>query len=125
MLKAAKELGDKLIVIVNNDVQQKLKKGKIIMQEEERLEVVKAMRYVDEAMIAVDDDPTVSKSIETIALRYSNYKIVFGNGGDRKDPSLIPEVPICEKYGITMEFGVGGNDKPNSSSNINRLLGRE
>ena len=124
-LKAAKELGDKLIVIVNNDVQQKLKKGKIIMQEEERLEVVKAMRYVDEAMIAVDDDPTVSKSIETIALRYSNYKIVFGNGGDRKDPSLIPEVPICEKYGITMEFGVGGNDKPNSSSNINRLLGRE
>jgi cytidyltransferase-like protein len=125
MLKAAKELGDKLIVIVNNDVQQKLKKGKIIMQEQERLEVVKAMRYVDEAMIAIDDDPTVLKSIEAIARRSMQYKLIFANGGDRKDPSLIPEVPVCEKYGITMEFGVGGNDKPNSSSNINKLLGRE
>jgi hypothetical protein len=83
------------------------------------------MRYVDEAMIAVDEDPTVLKSIEAIARRSMQYKLIFANGGDRKDPSLIPEVPVCEKFGITMEFGVGGNDKPNSSSNINKLLGRE
>lgn len=125
MLKAAKERGDTLIVIVNNDVQQKLKKGKVIMEEGERLAIVKAIRYVDDAVIAVDSDPTVCKTIETIARQYSNHTLIFGNGGDRKDPGLVPEVPVCEKYGITLEYGVGGNDKPNSSTNINKLLGRE
>jgi len=125
MLQAAKQIGDKVIVIVNNDVQQKMKKGKVIMEETERLAIVKAIRYVDDAVIAVDADPTVCKTIEKIAQQYPGNTLIFGNGGDRKDPSLVPEVPVCEKYGITMEYGVGGNDKPNSSTNINKLLGRE
>ncbi len=125
LLRSAKALGDKLFVIVNNDNQQLLKKGKIIMRQDERMEVVAAVRFVDRAVLSVDQDPTVKATIEMIAKENPGYEIIFANGGDRKDPSLIPEVPVCEKYGISMVFGVGGNDKPNSSSNINKLLGRE
>ncbi len=125
MLKAAKALGDKVVVIVNNDFQQKLKKGKIIMGEEERLEIVKSIKYVDDTFLSIDQDPAISKSLEKIAADNPDFDIIFGNGGDRKAPHLIPEVPTCEKYGIEMVFGVGGNDKPNSSSNINKLRGME
>ena len=124
LLESAKRLGDSLLVIVNNDKQQKLKKGKIIMKEGERMVIVKAMRYVDEVFLSIDDDRTVIKSLERIAQDYHNLNIIFANGGDREFEN-IPETRICEKYRISMKFGVGGNDKPNSSSNINRLLGLE
>jgi cytidyltransferase-like protein len=125
LLCEAKALGDLLFVIVNNDKQQILKKGKIIMTQDERMVVVAAIRYVDKAVLSVDQDPTVRATIEMIARENPGYEIIFANGGDRKDPSLIPESAVCEKYKISMEFGIGGNDKPNSSSNINKLLGRE
>jgi cytidyltransferase-like protein len=125
LMRDAKALGDLLFVIVNNDAQQLLKKGKIIMEQDERVEVVNAIRYVDKAVLSVDQDPTVRMTIEKIAQENPGYEILFANGGDRKDPSCIPEYPVCEKYGIKMVFGVGGNDKPNSSSNINKLLGKE
>jgi cytidyltransferase-like protein len=125
LMKAAKALGDRLVVIVNNDKQQMLKKGKIIMSQHERVEVVKAIKYVDEAVLAIDEDPTVRATLEMVAQRQAGHEIIFANGGDRKDPSLIPESAVCDKYNIKMEFGVGGNDKPNSSSNINKLRGAE
>jgi cytidyltransferase-like protein len=125
LMKAAKALGDRLVVIVNNDKQQMLKKGKIIMSQHERVEVVKAIKYVDEAVLAIDEDPTVRATLEMVAQRQAGNEIIFANGGDRKDPSLIPESAVCDKYNIKMEFGVGGNDKPNSSSNINKLRGAE
>jgi len=125
LLKEAKSSGELLVVIVNNDKQQMLKKGKIIMSENERMEVVQSIRYVDRAVLSIDNDPTVKATLEMVAKEYINDKIIFANGGDRKDPSLIPETPVCEKYNINMIFGVGGNNKPNSSSNINKLMGLE
>jgi len=124
-LESAKDLGDKLIVIVNNDHQQILKKGKIIMNEHERLQIVSCIRFVDEAVLSIDRGPSVMETLERFAKQHSDARIIFANGGDRKDASLIPEVPICEKYCIEMLFNVGGNDKPNSSSNINKLLNLE
>jgi cytidyltransferase-like protein len=125
LFKEARSLGDTLVVIVNNDRQQMLKKGKIIMREEERMEVVKSVRYVDRAILSIDQDPTVCATLEYIAREYPGDQIIFANGGDRKDPSLIPETAVCEKYKIASVFGIGGNDKPNSSSNINKILGLE
>ena len=125
LVKAAKALGNYLIVIVNNDRQQMLKKGKIIMGESERLEIVKSVKYVDEAVLSIDNDPTVRATLEMIAKKHAENEIIFANGGDRKDPSLIPESSVCDRFDIKMEFGVGGNDKPNSSSNINKLRGAE
>lgn len=125
MLKHARQLGDKLVVIVNNDVQQQLKKGKIIMAEDERQEVVSAMRDVDEVVVSVDQDRTVCRSIESVAKRYAGETLVFANGGDRASTKDIPETEVCSRYHIEMQFGVGGTDKPQSSTNINRALGHE
>ena len=125
LIKTAKSLGDELLVLVNNDKQQILKKGKIIMEEDERLEIVKAIRYVDHVFLSVDEDPTVKASLAAIATKFADYKIIFANGGDRKDKKLVPEAPICEEFGIEMLFNVGGNEKANSSSDINKRLGLE
>jgi glycerol-3-phosphate cytidylyltransferase/D-beta-D-heptose 7-phosphate kinase/D-beta-D-heptose 1-phosphate adenosyltransferase len=124
MIEGAAALGDMLVVIVNNNAQQIIKKGKIIQDEADRLRVVKALRVVDDAMIAIDDDRTVAASLEAVAQKYPDHDLIFANGGDRK-PDFVPETPICEKYQIAMEFGVGGDNKADSSSRINVELGLE
>ncbi|MEM7276437.1 MAG: adenylyltransferase/cytidyltransferase family protein, partial [Actinomycetota bacterium] len=125
MIEAGDALGDHLIVIVNNNDQQQAKKGKVIIDEQDRLRLVKALRVVDEAMIAVDDDRTVSQSLRRIAEKHSDhYDLVFANGGDRK-PDFVPEAATCEEFGIRMVFDLGGSEKADSSSRINLELGVE
>lgn len=125
MIEAAAEHGDFVVVIVNNNAQQMIKKGKVIIDEADRLRVVNALRAVDDAFVAVDDDRTVVASIEAIARKYPDDKLVFANGGDRASGALVPETPICEKYGIEMIFDMGGSEKADSSSRINVELGLE
>lgn len=125
MVKHAKQLGDKLVVIVNNDKQQRLKKGKIIMPEDERQEVVTALRDVDEVILSIDEDRTIMKTLEHVGQKYSGHKIIFANGGDRSSVKEIPESEVCHELGIDLKFGIGGDDKPQSSTNINKALGRE
>lgn len=125
LLQAAKDLGDKLVVIVNNDRQQLLKKGKVIMNEGERLEVVRAIRWVDEALIAVDDDPSIVRTLDRVARDHAGARIIFANGGDRQSAEDVPETEVCDRHGIEMQFGVGGFDKLNSSSSINQSRGAE
>lgn len=124
MIDAAADLGDRLLVVVNNNDQQLAKKGKLILDEQDRLRIVSALRAVDDAMIAVDADRTVSASLEVLAERYADHELVFANGGDRK-PEFVPEAEVCERFGIRMEFGVGGDDKADSSTRINMELGVE
>jgi len=124
MIEGAAELGDEVIVIVNNNAQQIMKKGKVIIDEADRLRVVNALRLVDHAMIAVDDDRTVSASLAAIAKEFGDRDLVFANGGDRK-PEFVPEAAACDEYGIELRFGVGGDNKADSSSRINVALGLE
>ena len=123
MIEGAKNLGDRLIVIVNNDIQQVIKKDKIILPEENRARVLSALRNVDEVIIALDDDPTVIKSLKSIADKYPNDELIFANGGDRDSEKAIPEGVICRKYNIEMIFGVGGDNKADSSTRVNQALG--
>jgi glycerol-3-phosphate cytidylyltransferase/D-beta-D-heptose 7-phosphate kinase/D-beta-D-heptose 1-phosphate adenosyltransferase len=125
MIEAGAEAGDVLVVIVNNNAQQVLKKGKLILDEEDRLRIVRALRVVDDAMISIDDDPTVIRSIEHLARKYPDHRIIFGNGGDRESGAVVPETGVCEQYGIEMIFDLGGSDKRDSSSRINQALGIE
>ncbi len=125
LLRAARDLGDRVLVIVNNDVQQLAKKGQIITPEEQRVEVVRAMRFVDDAVVAVDGDGTVCETLVQIAGEYPGYQIVFGNGGDRDTSAMVPEEAVCREHGIAMVFDLGGTDKPQSSTAINRALGIE
>lgn len=108
LFEEARALGDRLIVIVNNDEQAKLKKGKRFMPQEERLEVIRALRFVDEAILSSDTDETVLKTLEQVRPH------VFAKGGDRRFHNT-PEAELCMKLGIKLVVGVGG-DKIQSSS---------
>lgn len=123
MIEAAEKLGSHVVVIVNNDVQQIIKKDKIILSEHNRARLIDALRYVDEVMVAIDDDPTVIKTLEAIAKKYPDDQLVFANGGDRDSVKVVPETAVCEQYDIEMLFGVGGTDKADSSTRINQALG--
>lgn len=99
-LKLAKQLGDKLVVIVNNDFQARIKKGKSFMNERDRVEIVASLKCVDEVFLSIDRDLSVCKSLEFIQPN------IFANGGDRKLDE-IPETRIMKKYGIKMVDGLG------------------
>lgn len=124
MIEEAAAVGDTLIVIVNNNEQQLAKKGQVIIDEHDRLRLVKALRVVDDAFIAVDSDRTVKESIRLAAQKYPGHRLIFANGGDRK-PEFVPEADVCDQLGVEMRFGVGGHNKADSSTRINMALGVE
>lgn len=125
MIESAAQLGDKLLVIVNNDKQQKVKKGKIILSEENRERLLNAIKGVDEVRIAIDEDQTVIESLRKIADDYPNDELIFANGGDRNEPKDVPEKNICQEKNIKMVYGVGGIKKYDSSTRINQALGHD
>lgn len=111
-LELAKKIGDKLIVIVNNDLQAKLKKGKSFMIEGDRMKIISSLKCVDETFLSIDSDETQRKSLERIKPNY------FVNGGDRKN-NEIPEAEVCKKLNITIIDNLG--KKIRSSSNFTGL----
>ena len=124
MIDAAAAHGDELVVIVNNNEQQIAKKGKLIIDEHDRLRIVRALRAVDHAFIAVDTDRTVSASLAKVRSDFPDHRLIFANGGDRQ-PGFVPEASTCEEHAIEMLYGVGGTEKADSSSRINVELGIE
>ena len=123
MIRAARALAPHLVVIVNNDRQQLLKKGRILMTEDDRLAIVAELRSVDEAFVAVDADGTVVDSLRRVRELHPEAELLFCNGGDRSptgDPA--PEAVLTEEIGLQMVYGVGGQDKADSSTRINQEL---
>lgn len=123
MIEAAAKLGDRLLVVVNNDVQQVIKKDKIILPQENRYRLLTALRAVDEVMLAVDQEPPVIETLRIIAQTHPYDELIFANGGDRSAPEAVPEKEICDEYNIKMVYGVGGANKADSSTRINQALG--
>ena len=111
-INMAKKLGDKLVVIVNNNYQCELKKGKPFMDEKDRVTIVSNLKNVDEVFLSIDKDKTVCASLEKIK------PDIFANGGDRKNYE-IPESFICKKYDIKIIDGLG--EKIRSSSDLTGL----
>ena len=111
-LQLAKKLGDNLIVIINNNLQAELKKGSTFMDEKDRMEIVAALRCVDEVFLSIDTDKSVCKSLEHIK------PDIFANGGDRSLDE-IPETAVMKKYNIKMVDGLGS--KIRSSSDLTGL----
>jgi cytidyltransferase-like protein len=125
LIKKAKELGDFLVVIVNNDEQVKIKGSVPFMHEQERIEIIKALRYADDVILAVDKDKTVAESLVAIAKKYPNAELFFAKGGDRNS-SNIPEneTKACKDFNITVVNGVGGGKVQSSSwllKNVNKI----
>lgn len=113
-IQAARKLGDYLIVGVNSDDWLKRKKGKFFLPFEERSNIVYAMKGVDLVIPFNDDDGSAKDAIRVVRERFPLAHIVFGNGGDRTDKN-IPEMDITDSN-LSFVFGVGGEDKKNSSS---------
>jgi D-beta-D-heptose 7-phosphate kinase/D-beta-D-heptose 1-phosphate adenosyltransferase len=101
-LKAAKKLGDKLIVGINSD---DWRKGR-------RHEILSAIRYVDGCILFNDQDDTAIEAIKNVRMLFPFAQIIFANGGDRTSDN-IPEMVFED---VKFVFGVGGEDKKNSSS---------
>ena len=118
----AKLLADELIVIVNNDHQRVLKNSKEFQLEDERMLIVSNLKAVNKAVLSIDSDRTVCKTIENIANEFGeSYDLAFANGGDQNNDT-IPERVICDKMGITLLDGLG--DKIQSSSWLLKKIGK-
>ena len=112
--KNAKKLSEELFVIVNSDFQRELKGSKAFQDEEERMIIVNNIKGVDKAILSIDKDRTVCKTIEKISNEFSEeYELSFANGGDQNNDT-IPEKPICKELGVSLIDGLG--DKIQSSS---------
>ncbi len=110
----AKKLANELFVIVNSDYQRLLKGSKKFQEEDERIIIVSNIKAVDKAILSIDKDRTVCKTLKLIFNKYeTEYELFFANGGDQNNDT-IPERSICEKVGITLVDGLG--DKVQSSS---------
>lgn len=110
--KAAKALGNKLIVGVNSDNWLMNKKDRPFMPYEERANIVRNLKFVDEVIAFDDQDGTAIQAIRKVKANYPNENIIFANGGDRNEDNI----PEMEERDVTFIFGVGGSEKKNSSS---------
>ncbi len=121
-LEEASRLGDYLVMIVNSDKQVEIKGSTPFMNQDERVYIVQALRCVDLAVISKSQDGTVCSDLELIhsesIKHFENGKasLVFAKGGDRIKGN-VPEEQICEKLGIEIVYGVGG-EKITSSSEL-------
>lgn len=112
--EAAKQLGDVLLVGINSDAWLERKKGRAFMPGPERISIVKNLKMVDHTVLFDDSDGSAKEAIRNARLIYPDDKIIFANGGDRTKEN-IPEMDSGVDN-VEFAFGVGGEDKKNSSS---------
>jgi len=119
LFKEAKKLGDELVVILNNDNWLLKKKGYVFMPENERKEVIEAIRWVDRVILTSHppDPEDMSVSEELRKLKPD----IFANGGDRTSEN-IPEIKVCQEINCKMVFNVGGEKIQSSSSLLKKFL---
>tara|TARA_R100000152_G_C6775385_1_gene203772 strand:- start:2038 stop:2475 length:438 start_codon:yes stop_codon:yes gene_type:complete len=123
-ISSAKNLGDLLVVIVNNDNQVKLKGSTPFQDENERVKIVSNIKGVDLAFLSADNDSTVCNSLRLIFSKYRNDpffdEMIFCNGGDRKEGG-VPEDILTDELGIHMVYNVGGEKVQSSSELLKKL----
>ena len=119
MFEEAKKLGDKLVVILNNDNWLKKKKGFMFMPQKERLEVIKAIKWVDDVLLTSHKKNPRDMSVSREILKLKPH--IFANGGDRKLDNT-PETAVCCAIGCKMVFNVGRGGKIQSSSWLTKNL---
>jgi len=128
MFEEAASLSDRLFVIVNNDNWLMRKKGFVFMPQEERIEIIEAIKYVEFAMATFHDeaceDMSVANELAFLALASSDWRFIFCNGGDRKEGCLpTAEEKVCQELGIEMRYNVGGEKIQSSSWLVEKAKG--
>jgi|SRR3989344_6735394 len=121
LLREARKLGDYLVVIVNNDAQVKIKGSVPFMAEQERIQIVKDLKHVDEVFLSIDSfadgkEVPIPDSLEALAQRYSGTELFFAKGGDRNFDNIPEsEKKVCREFNITVVSNVGGGKVQSSS----------
>lgn len=115
-INSARQLGDSLIVGINSDEWLRSKKGREFMSWEERATIISNLHSVDRVINFDDSDNSAKDAIRKVRAIHPEAQIVFANGGDRTKEN-IPEMDLLtEMLHLEFVFGVGGEDKKNSSS---------
>lgn len=114
--KAAKQLGDTLVVGLNSDPWLERKKGQAFMPFEERAKIIENLEMVDNVMLVPDDDTGGTTKAIGYLLQTTTGKIIVANGGDRIDGDIPEQKLFGDHSEVEFVFGVGGEDKKNSSS---------
>lgn len=110
--RAAKRLGDVLVVGVNSDHWLRRKKGSEFMPGHERVKIIENLKMVDHCILFNDTEDHAIEAIRNVKIIYPNSQIVFANGGDRTEKNI----PEMSEQDVEFRFGVGGENKMNSSS---------
>jgi len=125
MMQEARALGDRLIVILNNDHWLVKKKDFVFMNQKEREAVLRAIRYIDD--VVVTDHPENPNNMSVSSMLRKLKPDVFANGGDRNEidaanpkSSLYEDINTCKELGIQMVFNVGGEKTQSSSELVKR-----
>jgi cytidyltransferase-like protein len=113
-IREAEKLGDELWVCLNSDAWLTAKKGKPFMNFQERKAILEALQYVHNVIEFDDSDGSCIQGLQKIVEQNPHAKIIFCNGGDRN----FANIPESSVPGVELLFGVGGEDKQNSSSTI-------
>ena len=108
MIREAAQWGT-VIVVINSDEWLKRKKGYVFMPYDQRAEIIGNIKGVSVVTNVDDSDNTVCQALR------QHRPNAFANGGDRKKDNT-PEMKVCDELGIQMLWGIGGKDKPQSSS---------
>ena len=120
MFQDAKKLSDKVIVLLNNDNWLIKKKGKPFMNQEQRKDILEEFQSISEVIIQKSNDKSSSLAIKEFANNNPKKNICYCNGGDRSKIQNILEADVCKELGVSLEFGVGGKEKVESSSQLTK-----
>ena len=104
-----------VVVLLNSDSWLKRKKGREFLPFKEREIIMNSIKNVIDVLSFNDDDSTCIDGLRKAIKKYSNYDLQFANGGDRNQ-KVTPESDFCNKNNIDLLWGIGGNEKSNSSS---------
>lgn len=115
MIKASAEASDGVIVLANSDAWLSRKKGKNFHNIKTRLAILENLKGVIDVLEFNDDDNSACDGIRKVRAKYPDAHLVFANGGDRGKDN-IPETETCRECKVDLAFGVGGDNKANSSS---------
>lgn len=116
LMHDAKNFGDFLVVIINSDEQVRIKGSAPFMPQQERIGIVKAIRYVDEVFLSIDKDGTVAESLVAIAKEHPGAELFFAKGGDRNSGNIPEnETKACKDFNIEVINNVGGGKVQSSS----------
>ena len=115
MIVASAKQSDGVIVLANSDDWLCRKKGKNFYAFNTRRVILQNIKGVIDVIAFDDSDNSACDGIRKARKKYPNDELVFANGGDRTKDN-IPEMPTCRECNVGIVFGVGGENKANSSS---------